>query len=459
MPHAIRRALLLAALLLAPNLLRAQRPSRAVLVARIDSLTQAMMAEEHVPGVSVAVLRGQDTIRLRGYGMADVENSVPASTETVYRIGSITKQFTALIILQLAREGRLSLDDTLQKFVPSFPTPGRRITVRNLLNHTSGIPNYTSIGRAWLSRVTLNLDHDSLLALVKDLPPDFAPGEQFRYDNTGYYLLGMVIESVTGHRYADEVATRITGPLHLGSTMYCGTRQLIPHRAQGYTTDSGNTVTNASYLDMGQPFAAGALCSTTRDLLVWHRALSTDALSPLSYEMMSASGQTNHGRPTGYGMGLAPGDLSGHRRISHSGGIYGFSTDLANYPDDSLVIVVLANSEDANATRLSVRIARAALGIPEPVVRDLPLSAADRARFEGSYRLTDALTLRVFSQGDSLMSQATGQSSFRLLYQGEREFRPSFDNNVRVVFEVDASGRATTLILYQGGERRAPRVN
>jgi hypothetical protein len=123
------------------------------------------------------------------------------------------------------------------------------------------------------------------------------------------------------------------------------------------------------------------------------------------------------------------------------------------------VIVVLANSEDANTSRIANRIARAALGIPEPVVRDLPISAADRARFEGSYRLSDALTLRVFSQGDSLMSQATGQGSFRLLYQGEREFRPSFDTSVRVVFEVDASGRATTLILYQGGERRAPRVD
>ena len=436
----------------------AQQPSPTALAARVDSVVTAAMAAEHIPGVSVAVLRGADTVVMRGWGYANVELRASAGPQTAYRIGSVTKQFTAAAILQLIEQGKVSLDDTLQKFVPGFPTPGRRITIRQLLNHVSGIPSYTSIGRAWQSKMRLDLSQDSLLALVRDRTPDFAPGERFLYDNTGYYLLGMVIESASGQSYPQYLADHIFVPLGLRGTSYCETRQLIENRAQGYQSDSAG-VANADFISMGQPFAAGSLCSTVGDLVAWQRALAGDRLLRAgSYAQMSTPGRLNNGSATTYGFGLGMNQFEGHRHIGHSGGINGFSSMLSAYPDDGLIIVVLANSENANTGRIAQRIARAALGIAAPVVRDLPVTAAELSRFVGTYRLNDALDLRVFGRGDSLMIQATGQGVDRLLSQGGGVFLASFDNDVRIVFEMTGD-RAAALTLYQGAPRRAPRVN
>ena len=450
-------AVTLAALALAGPL-AAQHPDRAALAARVDTIALGAMAAERIPGLSIAVVRGADTVLARGWGYADLENRVPATVQTVYRIGSITKQFTALAILQLAEQGRLSLDDTLQRFVPTFPAPGRRVTIRHLLTHTSGIPSYTSIGRAWREKMRLDLPHDSLLALVRDRAPDFAPGERWLYDNTGYYLLGMVIEAAAGQPYPQYLAQHLFAPLGLRATTYCDTRPIIADRAQGYQVDSTGVV-NSDFISMTQPFAAGALCSTVRDLLAWQRALAGDRLlRPGGYATMSTPGRLTNGTATSYGFGLGMTTENGHRHIGHGGGINGFSAMLSAYPDDSLIVVVLANSEDANTGRIAQRIARAAFGIAEPVVRDLAVSAAEQARFAGTYRLNDALDLRVFGRGDSLMVQATGQGVSRLLSQGGGVFLASFDPAVRIVFEM-AGDRAAALTLYQGAPRRAPRVN
>jgi len=453
--HTLRAVVLLG---LATHSARAQRPDRATLAATVDTIARAAMAAERIPGLSIAVMRGADTIALRGWGYSDIENRVPATPQTVYRIGSLTKQFTALAILQLAEQGRLSFDDSLQRFVPSFPTPGRRVTIRQLLTHTSGIPSYTSIGRAWREKMRLDLPHDSLLALVRDRAPDFAPGERWLYDNTGYYLLGMVIEAAAGQPYAQYLAQHVFAPLGLRATTFCDTRPIIADRAQGYQVDTTGVV-NADFISMTQPFAAGALCSTVQDLLTWQRALAGDRLlRPGGYATMSTPGRLNNGTATGYGFGLGVNTQDGHRQIGHGGGINGFSAMLSAYPDDSLIVVVLANSEEANTGRIAQRIARAAFGIAEPVVRDLAVSAPERARYTGTYRLNDALDIRVFAQGDSLMAQATGQGAWRLLSQGGGVFLASFDTGVRIVFEM-AADRAAALTLYQGAPRRAPRVN
>jgi len=436
----------------------AQVPPRAEVVQRVDSMVRAAMATERIPGVSVALVRGTDTLVARGWGLADLENQVPATERTVYRIGSVTKQFTALAILQLAEAGRLSLDDSIQQYVPDLRTPGGRVTLRHLLNHTSGIPSYTSLGTAWQEKMRLDLTPAELLALVQAPPPDFAPGERFLYDNTGYYLLGLVIERASGEPYARYLQEHVFTPLGLSDTRYCGTREIIPRRAQGYRSDSTGIV-NADYISMAMPYAAGALCSTILDLLAWQRALSTDRLLPPGgYASMSTSGRLNSGAATGYGFGLSAGTIDGHRHIGHSGGINGFGAMLDAWPDDSLVVVVLANSEGANTQRLARNIARAALGLAVPVVRDLPLTAADRARYEGTYQLP-GLALRVFSLGDTLMVQAEGQGAFRLLAQGGNVFVPSFDGELRLEFEM-ADGRARAFTLHQGGAvRRAARTN
>jgi CubicO group peptidase (beta-lactamase class C family) len=430
--------------------LSAQASTRRPLAARIDSLAAAALAQWPAAGLSIAVVRGSRTVVMKGYGRADLENDVPATAHTVYRIGSITKQFTAVAILQLMEQGKLSLDDTIQHFLPEYHAQGHRVTIRHLLTHTSGIKSYTSLGPEWERRMRLDLPHDSLVALFQDKSFDFEPGTKFLYNNSGYYLLGLIIERITGQQYADYVAQREFIPLGLASTVYCDERPLLTHRAAGYERDSGRFV-NASPLSMRQPFSAGALCSTVGDLVAWQRGLVTHRLiGAASAALMSSSATLGDGSATGYGFGLAVAKLGEHRKIGHGGGINGFLTELDYYPDDSLTVVVLANSESAKPSRLAEDIARLVLGVPAPVVKDLTLGAADLTRFAGTYAL-GPLQVRVFETGGKLQAQATGQGAFGLRWQGDSTFVAAFDDNVRVLFLSAGAGRAASFILYQGG--------
>jgi CubicO group peptidase (beta-lactamase class C family) len=401
-------------------------------------------------GLSIAVVRGGDTIVMSGYGRADLEFDVAATAQTVYRIGSITKQFTAVAILQLIEQGKLALDDTLQQFLPDFPAQGHRVTIRHLLTHTSGIKSYTDLGPEWQDKMRLDLTHAQLVALFRDKPFDFAPGTRFLYDNSGFYLLGMIVELVSGQPYAAYLNQHVFAPLGLRATSYCDDRKLLPHRASGYERDSG-TFVNASPLSMTQPFAAGALCSTVGDLVAWQRGLNTHRLiSAASYARMTTPATLNDGSKTTYGFGLGIGTLDGHRKIGHGGGINGFLTVLDDYPDDSLSVVVLANSESARPGRLAQEIARVVLGIPAPRVLDLPLTVADRTRFTGTYAL-GPLQVRVSEAGGKLQAQATGQNAFGLRWQGDSTFVAAFDENVRLVFQPAGQPQAKSFVLYQGG--------
>lgn len=437
-----------AALVCAPGL-HGQSASSA-LGARVDSMAMAALARWPAVGLSIAVVRGNDTIAMKGYGRADFENDVPATAQTVYRIGSITKQFTAVAVLQLLEQGKLSLDDTIQRFLPDYHAQGRRVTIRQLLTHTSGIKSYTSLGPEWTRTMRLDVSHDSLVALFQDKPFDFEPGTKFLYDNSGFYLLGMIIERASGQPYAAYLAQHEFAPLGLSATLYCDDRPLLAHRAAGYERDSGKFV-NASPLSMTQPYSAGALCSTVGDLVAWQRSLVTHRLiSAASTAMMSTPATLSDGSRTGYGFGLAIGNLGDHRKIGHGGGINGFLTELDYYPDDSLTVVVLANSESAEPGRLAEDIARAVLGVAPPVVKDVPLSAAAIARVAGTYAL-GPLRVRVFETSGKLQAQATGQGAFGLRWQGDSSFVAAFDDNVRLVFQPADAPRATSFILYQGG--------
>jgi D-alanyl-D-alanine carboxypeptidase len=268
----------------------AQRPTRAALQRTADSLVANALAEGPVAAMSVAVVRGRDTVVMKGYGLADVENDVSATAQTVYRIGSITKQFTAAAVLQLIEQNKLSLDDSIGKHLTTVPPAWRGVSIRQLLNHTSGIPSYTSAGPRWATRMRLDLPHDSLIGIVANDSMDFASGSQWRYNNTGYYLLGMLIERVVGRPYADVVREQFATPLGLRATMYCETRPIIKRRAQGYQVGADDKLVNADPLSMNQPFSAGALCSTVGDLVAWQRALGTGrVVKPASYASFDRS--------------------------------------------------------------------------------------------------------------------------------------------------------------------------
>lgn len=453
-----RRTLTGALLLIVPLAsASAQRPTRAALQKTVDSLVANALAEGPVAGMSVAVVRGRDTVVMKGYGFADVENDVRATPQTVYRIGSITKQFTAADVLQLVEQGKLSLDDSIGKHLSTLPAAWRAVTIRQLLNHTSGIPSYTNAGPRWATRMRLDLPHDTLVGIVANDSMDFPVGSKWRYNNTGYYLLGMLIERLTGHPYGDDLRERFFAPLGLKATIYCDTRPIIKHRAQGYAVDPNRKLVNADPLSMGQPFSAGSLCSTVGDLVAWQRALAAGrVVKPASYTaMITPEGAA---LPSRYGFGLGRDTVSGHQRVQHGGGINGFNSMLTYFPDDSLSIAVLGNTSGPFVDRVADNIARAALGLkmisPPPPARDLPTTAEQRARYVGTYRLAlpngQPLELRIYERDGKLLSQATGQPEFALRFQGNDSFAPSFDPAVRLNFGPGSPVARVTLV--QGGQ-------
>jgi CubicO group peptidase (beta-lactamase class C family) len=442
MRHTYGVALLVSAL--AITTARAQ-DTRA-LVRYVDSVATAAIAAQRTAGVSVAVVKNGRTILAKGYGFADLENDVPATAQTVYRIGSVTKQFTSAAIMRLVEQGKLSLDDTLQKFFPSFPAQGNRVTVRHLLNHTSGIKSYTSLGPKWARVMRLDLAPDSVVALFANEPYDFKPGDAYRYNNSGYFLLGMIIEKLSGKTYAQHLQDELFTPLGLKSTVYCDQAPLIKHRAQGYATRPGGGFINAEPLSMTQPYAAGSLCSTVNDLVVWTQALAGGkVVSPASYTLMTTPGLLNDGKPLTYGFGLGTGMLGGHRQVSHNGGINGFISEVHHYPDDSVITVVLTNTGALTAIELERRIARSALGIKDlPAV---PIDAAALQRLVGEYAI-GTTRVRMLVEGGRLRAESPGAPGFGLKHVGNGRFVR--DDNDDVQYEFATGTPAPTFVRRQG---------
>jgi len=448
------RSAILAFLLIATA--RVAHAQDKALVSYVDSVANAAVAQHRTPGVSVAVVKRGKTVLAKGYGFADLENDVPATAETVYRVGSITKQFTSAAIMRLAEQGKLSIDDTLQKFLPSFPTQGNRVTIRHLLNHTSGIKSYTSLGPKWQRVIRLDLAPDSLVALFAGEPFDFKPGDRWLYDNSGYFLLGMIIEKVSGKPYGQYLQDEFFGPLGLKSTVYCDQAPLIKHRAQGYGTKEGGTFVNAEPLSMTQPYAAGSLCSTVTDLAAWTAALAGGkVVSPASYKAMTTPGTLNDGKPLTYGFGLGVGALRGHRQISHNGGINGFVSELHHYVDDSVVTVVLTNVGARTAIDLEKLVAARAIGIPDTAA--VPLTAAALARYEGTYQLP-RLKVRMFAENGRLNSQGEGQGVMHLKHLGGGKFVAEENDGIRVEFPAEGTPAPSVVIVQGGSPTTAARV-
>jgi len=425
-------------------------------VSMIDSLASAAIAAGPGPGLAIAVARHGVPVYSRGFGRADTRSGNPVESGTVFRIASITKQFTAAAILRLEEESRLSLDDDIGRFIPEYATGDHGVTIRHLLNHTSGIRSYTSLGPRWAMRMAEDLSHEEMLALFQDEPADFAPGERFLYNNSGYYLLGLIIEEVTGAPYAEYIDREIARPLGLSHTLYCPNEPAAGH-AHGYMPGSDGPIP-APPLSMTQPYSAGALCSTAEDLVRWSHALASGrVVSAEGYGRMTTPGTLTSGEAINYGYGLIVGALDGATRFAHGGGINGFSTFLAEFPEQGVSVAVLVNNTATNAGRLADNVSRAVLGLAVAPTLDRPMTAEDRARFVGTFDL-GSLEIRVFEDGEELRAQGTGQMPIRLLWQGGAEFRAAFDPDVRIEFAVE-EGRATGLTIHQGGATiTAPRI-
>lgn len=388
--------------------------------AKIDSMFNEQYSPDG-PGVAVLVAKGGKVLYRKGFGMANIELGLPMKPDYVFRIGSITKQFTACAILKLAEEGKLSLDDDLLKFIPDYPSNGHKITVENLLNHTSGIKSYTGMMQ-WTDEVRRkDFTPVALIDFFKNEPSDFAPDEQWRYNNSAYFLLGYIIEKVSGMSYADYVEQIFFKPLGMKNSYYGFTDKIIPNRLPGYQKN-GERYENANFLSMTQPYAAGSLLSTVDDLHVWYQAVAEGkVVSRESLKKALASTRLKDGNTIGYGFGLSTGNVQGSFSYGHNGGINGFSTSSLYLPDEDIFVAILANCDCADLGDTDAKLAALALGKPyewKTVAFDPAKLPEYQAVYEAKYNGERTISVK----DGQLFSQVSGSRMYKLVPTGKDQF-------------------------------------
>lgn len=420
-------------------------------IAAADELAARALSEPGAAGLSVAVARHGKVILSKGYGLAEVEHGVEADGDSMFRMGSITKQFTAAAIMRLVERGKIRLDDPITGHVPGYNTQGREITLRHLLTHTSGIKNYTEIKRIMVDEPEREFTHQEILDMVQNEPLAFEPGAGFEYSNTGYFLLGMVVERVSGKDYCAYLRDEFFGPLGLARTRCDANTEIIKGRAQGYTI-AGERLVNDRGLATGTTFAAGGLLASAHDLVVWADALASGkVVSPASYTLMSTPAALTGGGAHDYGFGLFIDSFEGHARIQHGGDIFGFNSMLVRFPDDGVTVAVLSNSLPISSTRVANGLSRAALGVPgaaAPVA--VALSETEAARCEGVYAFPDTdWEITIVRRDGKLFSQSPGDPDSAMIYIGSGEFSAVlYDKDVRLVFDLAGDQPSPTLVLH-----------
>ena len=452
---------------------------RAALVERLDAIVREAVAREPLAGVSVAVLRGQDTLLRRGYGYADLGLRVLASEETTYRF--LGPMLGAAIMQQVER-GRLRLDDDASRLLPEFPWQGRHVTVRQLMDATSGLPDYHYLGDPQRAQRAVPKAHDEVTALFAGRPFMHEPGERSQWTISGFHLAGILLERVTGQSYPDYLREHIFNRAGLTRSFYCDDRSVVPGLARAYEALGRNFYNFPPESATLYPFIA-TVCTSAGDAASLIRALRDGRLlRPESYRaMMTARGTAKEASPQmSRGVGLRENQEEGHRWVGVSGSLMGFSSAVMDFPADSLTIAVLSNTSGQAALRVARSLARAALGLPRlpaparreeaPPAEKVALSAVERARYVGTYRIKWAgvpgplqnfqRTYRVFEQNGRLMIQALGEEPEPLLHEGADTFRIASWPSARIVFTL-REGRAVSMTLRESGERglSGPRVD
>jgi CubicO group peptidase (beta-lactamase class C family) len=330
-----------------------------------DEYVRAQMRERHIPGAAIAVIKEGKIVKSEGYGLANVELNVPATRETVFEIGSVSKQITAAAIMLLVEEEKVSLDEKISKYLTAAPETWKNVTVRNLLTHTSGVKSYTGLSGFELTK---RLKRDEFVKAIGAFPLEFEPGERYNYSNSGYNLLGFIIESVSGESYWDFLQKRIFKPLGMNRTANRDPRFIVPNRADGYEWENGRLV-GRDY-DLTDVFSAGAIVSTVTDLAKWDAALRGETfLKKESKEKIWTPVVFNNGKPYTYGFGWNITEFRGHKLFSHGGQTAGFAANISRYVGDNLTVIVLTNLGDQG---LGSAIAR---GIAKIYLPDISLRA------------------------------------------------------------------------------------
>jgi CubicO group peptidase (beta-lactamase class C family) len=381
------------------------------------------------PGVAVLVAKNGNIIYNKGVGMANLELGVPMKADMIFRIGSITKQFTAVAILQLMEQGKLSLEDEITKFIPDYPTHDHKITIHHLLTHTSGIASYTGM-KDWTPEVMKkDITPLEMVDFFKDQPMDFEPGEEWRYNNSGYFLLGYIIEKVSGQTYEEYVREHLFEPAGMVNSLYGNDRNIILNRAYGYQLGE-HGYENANFLSMTQPYAAGSLMSTVEDMFRWNRALiSGKVISQESLTLAWTNHTLNNGSMINYGYGWMPGDVQGSAMIAHGGGINGFMTHEAYFPAEDLFVVLFLNCT-CIGTEAAHKIAALALGKPFDY-KEIDIEVSKLDDYTGVYQNSAGNQRNIYIEDGKLISQRVGGGTFRIIpFEADKFF---FENSLTYI--------------------------
>jgi len=426
----------------------------------------ARIVKDNYPGAAVLAAKDGKVIYRKAFGLASVENRIPATPQTRFRIGSVTKQFTAAAILKLNEQGKISLDDKLSKFIPDFPR-GEQVTIHHLLTHTSGIHSYTN-KPDFLSNVTVPCEPEELIRSFKNDPYDFDPGRRWLYNNSGYFLLGYIIDKITGDSYADHLRKTFFEPLGMKDTGAHNSRDIIEHEAYGYSWDSGR-VTKALNWDMSRAGAAGALYSTVDDLFLWNealfggRVLAASSLKAATTPVVTAD-DTQKVKEEGYGYGQMISKLRGLRVVSHGGGLHGFRCNLLAVPEERFTFIVLTNSAppipEMSVEGLSNEIAQLYLSDKMQAVvvptADPSVSSSTYSDYVGQYDYGAAI-MTVTLRGKQLFAQLSGQPAFEI-YPNAKDVFFWKVVEAEVTFVRDDKGQVTKAVHRQGGQTiNAPR--
>jgi CubicO group peptidase (beta-lactamase class C family) len=413
----------------------------------IDDYLQAQVKVNHFNGNVLVTQKGK-VLYEKSFGLADVEWGTPLSAATLFQVGSVTKQFTSSAVMQLVEQGKVSLDDKLIKYFPGFPK-GDSVTVHMLLNHTSGVFDYTEIN-GFMGWASLPLSGDSLVSRFRNLPYNFSPGTQWRYCNSGYFLLGMIVEKASGLGWRDYVYRNVLSKAGLQHTDINRWDSIMPHRARGYER-AGEKVINAPFISMEIPYAAGAIISTTHDLDQWTHALyAGKVVSMTSLKKMTTPYMGK------YGYALLIDSTGNHKRIWHNGGIPGFETMLAHYPEEDITIVVFSNFE-SGSTRIGTGIGGILFDqkVEIPIEKKgIALSSEQLRMFTGEFTIQGpGVKVRITEKEGKLFAEVADGAPQELKASSATSLFAALDPNVVIDYTFNADGSIKQVMLNQGGKK------
>ncbi|MES2776050.1 MAG: serine hydrolase [Bacteroidota bacterium] len=423
----------------------AQPKSDQELAAGFDKILSAAFKTNETGATALVARKGQ-VIYKKAFGMASIELGVPMKLDHVFRIGSITKQFTAVAILQLMEQGKLNLQDEITKFIPDYPTQNSKITIEHLLTHTSGIQSYTGM-KDFIGRINMDLKPAEMIDHFKNQPMNFVPGTKWNYNNSGYFLLGYIIEKITGKTYPQYLEENFFKPLGMTNTLYGTDARIVKNRVAGYTRgDSG--IENAHSMSMTQPYAAGSIQSTVEDLFKWHQAVFANKL--VKNETLKKAHKKyvlSDGKETSYGYGWGLRYVQESPTIEHSGGINGFSTMAIYVPQEDVFVTVFSNCECISPGDITTKLAALALGKPYDY-KAIPIETGDLKGYTGVYENAKSEQRIITLSENQLLSQRGKGPKFKIhAYQKDQFF---FDDALLTIAFTRDAKRGVTALTTKG---------